>query len=115
MPVRKHFLGEGEHGTCNHNGFPRNLKQAHLPDPPQPLESSDPLSAALETVACSTALIKLLTVAAQGSCHSSGSTCHTHHCQQTSSELLILVGEEKQEGEGRRQELCNSTKSGEVR
>lgn len=31
---KKALLGEGEHGTCNWNGFPRTLKQAHLPDPP---------------------------------------------------------------------------------
>lgn len=59
MPTREHFPGGGEHGTCNCNGFPRNLKQIHLPDPPMPPESSDPLLAAPETC-CSIVLIKPL-------------------------------------------------------
>lgn len=52
--------GEGEHGTCNWNGFPRNLKQAHLSDPPMVPGEFWPTFSGSRDDCCNVVLIKSL-------------------------------------------------------
>lgn len=100
MPGTEYFLGEGGHGTCDWNAFPRNLNQAHLPDPPTAPGELCPTFSNSRDSRCSAALIKSLPRVARGARHSSGSTCHTHHCQQTSSELWLSWVRKSRRGRG---------------